>query len=180
MTQEKEIHFTGYEHQILSWKDLNTGECFTLLILQQLSEVSKDPRGTYITNERLSKILHCNPSTASGYISKLKQKGYIVKITRVGATGRYIKTRSINHRTKTYTTDEQVKGIMKYVNTLLDNNPHNKDEIEEVDDTYRDAFSNAIAYFKGSDNLKEYINDHVDTFNDIDILDDWLEDKGFK
>lgn len=47
MTQEKEIHFTGYEHQILSWNDLNTGECFALLILQQLSEVSKDTRGTY-------------------------------------------------------------------------------------------------------------------------------------
>lgn len=180
MTQEKEIHFTGYEHQILSWKDLNTGECFTLLILQQLSEVSKDPRGTYITNERLSKILHCNPSTASGYISKIKQKGYIVKITRVGATGRYIKTRDYNHKSTTYTVAEQVKGIIKYVNALLDSNPQNRDEIEEVDDTYSKAFNKAIIFYNGSDNLKEYINNHVDTFNNIDTLDDWLKDKGFK
>ena len=53
MTQEKEIHFTGYEHQISTWRDLNPTERFTLLILQQLAEVSKDPRGTYITNERM-------------------------------------------------------------------------------------------------------------------------------
>lgn len=179
MTQEKEIHFTGYEHQISTWSDLNPAERFTLLILQQLAEVSKDPRGTYITNERLASMVGLHPNRISSTITKLKKKGYIT-VQRVGATGRYIKTRYINHRTKTYTTDEQVKGIMKYVNTLLDNNPHNKDEIEEVDDTYRDAFSNAITYFKGSDNLKEYINNHVDIFNDIDTLDDWLEDKGFK
>lgn len=179
MTQEKEIHFTGYEHQISTWRDLNPAERFTLLILQQLAEVSKDPRGTYITNERLASMVGLHPNRISSTITKLKKKGYIT-VQRVGATGRYIKTRYINHRTKTYTTDEQVKGIMKYVNTLLDNNPHNKDEIEEVDDTYRDAFSNAITYFKGSDNLKEYINNHVDIFNDIDTLDDWLEDKGFK
>lgn len=179
MTQEKEIHFTGYEHQISTWSDLNPAERFTLLILQQLAEVSKDPRGTYITNERLASMVGLHPNRISSTITKLKKKDYIT-VQRVGATGRYIKTRYINHRTKTYTTDEQVKGIMKYVNTLLDNNPHNKDEIEEVDDTYRDAFSNAITYFKGSDNLKEYINNHVDTFNDIDTLDDWLEDKGFK
>ena len=74
----------------------------------------------------------------------------------------------------------QIKGIIKYVNTLLDSNPQNRDEIEEVNDTYSKAFSKAITYFKGSDNLKEYINKHVNTFNDIDTLDDWLEDKGFK
>lgn len=179
MTQEKEIHFTGYEHQISTWRDLNPAERFTLLILQQLAKVSKDPRGTYITNERLASMVGLHPNRISSTITKLKKKGYIT-VQRVGATGRYIKTRDYNHKSTTYTTDEQVKGIMKYVNTLLDNNPHNKDEIEEVDDTYRDAFSNAITYFEGSDNLKEYINNHVDTFNDIDTLYDWLEDKGFK
>lgn len=135
MTQEKEIHFTGYEHQISTWRDLNPAERFTLLILQQLAKVSKDPRGTYITNERLASMVGLHPNRISSTITKLKKKGYIT-VQRVGATRRYIKTRDYNHRTKTYTTDEQVKGIMKYVNALLDNNPHNKVEIEEVDDTY--------------------------------------------
>lgn len=32
MTQEKEIHFTGYEYQISTWSNLNPTERFTLLI----------------------------------------------------------------------------------------------------------------------------------------------------
>ena len=179
MTQEKEIHFTGYEHQISTWRDLNPAERFTLLILQQLVKVSKDPRGTYITNERLASMVGLHPNRISSTITKLKKKGYIT-VQRVGATGRYIKTRDYNHKSTTYTVAEQVKGIIKYVNTLLDSNPQNRDEIEEVNDTYSKAFSKAINFYKGSDNLKEYINNHVDTFNDIDTLDDWLEDKGFK
>ncbi len=132
LRKEKEIHFTGYEHQILSWNDLNTGECFTLLILQQLSKVSKDPRGTYITNERLSKILHCNPSTASGYISKLKQKGYIVKITRVGATGRYIKTRDYNHSTYTQENERVVLGTRKLCNSVCIENSQSRNRLKEL------------------------------------------------
>ena len=36
MTQEKEIHFTGYEHQISTWRDLNPAERFTLKTIQIL------------------------------------------------------------------------------------------------------------------------------------------------
>ena len=179
MAQEKEIHFTGYEKQISNWTDLIPAERFTLLVLQTLTEVSKDPRGTYITNDRLSNIIGLSPTRISSTITKLKKKGYIT-VQRVGATGRYIKTRDYNHKSTTYTVAEQVKGIIKYVNALLDSNPQNRDEIEEVDDTYSKAFNKAIIFYNGSDNLKEYINNHVDTFNNIDTLDDWLKDKGFK
>lgn len=69
MTQEKEIHFTGYEKQISNWTDLIPAERFTLLVLQTLTEVSKDPRGTYITNDRLSNIIGLSPTRISSTIT---------------------------------------------------------------------------------------------------------------
>lgn len=178
MTQEKEIHFTGYEKQISNWTDLIPAERFTLLVLQTLTEVSKDPRGTYITNDRLSNIIGLSPTRISSTITKLKKKGYIT-VQRVGATGRYIKTRDYNHATYTRTIEEQVTGVIRYINKLLYDNPSNIDDLEEIDDTYRDAFMNAIKAYEGSDNLINLIKNSPDTFNDIDGVNEWLENKGF-
>ncbi|MCZ3947203.1 hypothetical protein L2475_02330 [Lactobacillus gasseri] len=93
---KKLISFTFYESQISSWTDLNSAERLTLIILQQLSEISKDQRGTYITNDRLSSMVGLHPNRISSTITKLKNKGYIT-VQRAGATGRYIKTRDFNH-----------------------------------------------------------------------------------
>lgn len=93
---KKLISFTFYENQVSSWTNLNSAERLTLIILQQLSEISKDQRGTYITNDRLSSMVGLHPNRISSTITKLKNKGYIT-VERVGATGRYIKTRDFNH-----------------------------------------------------------------------------------
>lgn len=93
---KKLTSFTFYESQVSSWTNLIPIERFTLIILQQLSEISKDQRGTYITNDRLSSMVGLHPNRISSTITKLKNKGYIT-VERVGATGRYIKTRDFNH-----------------------------------------------------------------------------------
>ncbi len=131
LRKEKEIHFTGYEHQISTWSDLNPAERFTLLILQQLAEVSKDPRGTYITNERLASMVGLHPNRISSTITKLKKKGYIT-VQRVGATGRYIKTRDYNHSTYTQENERVVLGTRKLCNSVCIENSQSRNRLKEL------------------------------------------------
>lgn len=153
----------------LSWLQVSI-----YLKLDQLQNLYKKP--VNVSNQKLATQFNVSVSTIKGTIKELETLKLItIDLSNYNSnhTKRLIKVIGVSQ----YNINAQINGIVAYINKLCNDNEENSGYFDAKDTKLRTQISQAIKKYGGtSSSLINFIKENIDTFNNPDFVQSWLDE----
>ena len=146
------------------------------LKLDQLQNLYKRP--VNVSNKKLAKQFNVTSITVISAINKLEELK-LIKVKRTNHTKhnpkRLINVVGIGQ----YNINAQINGTVAYINKLCNDREEDSGNFSATEPKFRKQISLAIKKYGSSSNFINFIKENIETFNDPDFVQDWL-DENFK
>lgn len=147
------------------------------LKLDQLQNYYKKP--VNVSNKKLAEQFNVSPSTIKATIKRFETLKLItVELSNhsFNHTKRLIKVIGISQ----YNINAQINGVVAYINKLCNDKQEDSGGFDAEEPKLRKQISLAIKKYGGTSSIFiKFIKENIDTFNDPDFVQNWL-DENFK
>ncbi|MDU6570202.1 MAG: HTH domain-containing protein [Lactobacillus johnsonii] len=178
--KQNNIFFQFNEQEMLNLQDpnkynLNFRQAILYKILAVTYKASRDRQGTYISNQRIAKLLTVTTRTVSDDIKQLSDLGLISITNNTKQHKRYIKVHT-SKDLKKYSIDSMVKGIIEILKKHVKDS-YSDDYISFAEnERLKQQIKMAIEQDGTSNKLASYIHKHHDDFLDEDSICCWFDE----